>query len=552
MENLDRRRKSNSTGKEFKRIEGDNIVHCFVTGLGNTYISTFNGNQFEFRGHCMYMLLTELNKPSAFSIVLDQQEDCLKGRCTRKVIISNGSLPSLELVNMEVFIQQHGQSFPISYSGMYIYGTQEELFIEVSKELTVFWNGKGTITVALKKQGAISGLCSHSNDVLGHTVAAMWELKQFGLTCITKHAEDSQLCQAAENCLDKGLHSRCSLKTLNILLRACKNDVCWGNEICSSRLMLLRECATGALEEHLTAEMKNCVPECRPTYYLSANASVCPNTCENYWNNSQCRRPGLLGCDCPDGLVSYHGTCVQPHNCPCLYDGQEFENGKSIQLYCLKCDCHGGQMDCSDLECPVFCSVTGSQYITTFTGTRYYFYGGCVHVLVKTSAFVVYLGTNTCQETDNGKCIEYVTLTTKDFGTSVNLTKTGQVFLGQEEIGLPYVYEEAPSLSVRLASSMFLEVLSSTGVHVQYDFKGSRVYVMIQPSIVKETLGLCGMYNRSHLYDFKSLNYLIDSVPRAFVNSWKASPQCVDIPLLPVFEPCQAHPQKGEDFVNLT
>ncbi|XP_072903856.1 von Willebrand factor-like [Hemitrygon akajei] len=395
---VDLLRKSNSTGEEFIRVEGEKEQQCIVTGIGNTYVSTFRESQFEFRGHCMYMLLTELKTPSAFSIVIDQQEDCLKGKCTRNIIISKGNLPRLELINMTQFIQQHGQSFPISYSGMSIYGTQEELLIEINKHLTVHWNGKGTVIVSLKKQKDLAGLCCYSSDVLGQTAAAMWELKMNGRSCVTKFAEDQQLCQASVNCLDKGDYGQCSLKTLSILQRACKNDACWGNEICSSRLTLLRQCATGGFENHITAETKHCFPECRPSHYFSYNISICPKTCQTYWNNAQCKGPALMGCVCPDGLVSYHGKCIQPEDCPCSYDGQVFESGKSVQLHCFKCDCNAGQLECSESDCPVVCSVTGSQYITTFDGLQYYFYGGCVHILVKADAFVIYIGTNTCQK----------------------------------------------------------------------------------------------------------------------------------------------------------
>ncbi|XP_072903955.1 uncharacterized protein [Hemitrygon akajei] len=124
------------------------------------------------------------------------------------------------------------------------------------------------------------------------------------------------------------------------------------------------------------------------------------------------------------------------------------------------------------------------------------------------------------------------------------MTKTGRVLLGQKEIGLPYVYEAAPFLTVRLASSMFLEILSASRVHIQYDFKGGRVYVIMHQYTIGETLGLCGTFTRNHLENLMSANYLIDSVPRVFVNSWKASPQCIDLPPMPVYDPCKANPQK--------
>ncbi|XP_067838184.1 otogelin-like protein [Heptranchias perlo] len=488
--------------------------------------------------------VVRLWEEAVVKVMLDQQEDCLKGKCTRKIIISKGTLPVLELQNMTVFFQQHGRALPVFYSGMYIYGTEEELFIKINKQLTVLWNGKGTVTVSMKMQINVTGLCSHSSDVVGHTFAATWELEKIGMSCSTKPAEDHQICQLADNCLNKGRNLSCSLKTLSILQQACRNDVCWGNDICPARLTLMRLCESDETDGHLTPVARSCIPECRATYYFSVVASLCPTTCQNYRNKVQCKGPGLLGCVCPDDLVSYNGTCVRPQDCPCSYNGEVFKSGQNIQLFCLKCKCQGGQMDCSDLDCPAVCSVSGRQYIATFDGTRYYFSGGCKHVLVTTDKFTVYLGTNTCQEADSDNCIEYVILTIKAVGISIKLTKAGRVFLGKKVIELPYVYRSAPTLSIRLASSMFLEIVSLTGVHIQYDFKGGRLYVILQPHMMGETLGLCGTYNRNRLDDFMSSSKLIDSTPMAFVNSWRASSQCTDSPLLPVHEPCKINYQK--------
>ncbi|XP_048450207.1 uncharacterized protein LOC125482226 [Rhincodon typus] len=207
-------------------MQGENVVHCLATGFGNTYISTFTEIQFEFRGHCSYVLLRDNSDPQGFSILLDQKKDCLKGKCTRKIIFSKGNIPVLELLTIADFLQQYGMSLPMIYNGMYIYGTQQELFIKINKGLTVLWNGKGTITVSMKKPIDVTGLCSHSGEVIGHTVAAMWELKDIGMPCSTTPAEDYQNCQLAKDCIDKGRHHSCSLQTLNILQRACRNDVC--------------------------------------------------------------------------------------------------------------------------------------------------------------------------------------------------------------------------------------------------------------------------------------------------------------------------------------
>ncbi|XP_043530405.1 otogelin-like [Chiloscyllium plagiosum] len=312
----------------------------------------------------------------------------------------------------------------------------------------------------------------------------------------------------AKDCIDKGRHLSCSLQTLNILQRACRNDVCWGNDICPARLLLLRHCAADEADGHFTPVVKSCVPECRATYYFSTNTSLCPSTCRNYQNKVQCKGPGLLGCACPDGLVSFRGKCIQPQDCPCSYNGEIFESGQSMQLFCIKCKCKNGQMDCNDRKCPAICSVSGSQYIMTFDGSRYYFRGGCVHTLVTTNSFTIYLGTNKCEEADNGNCIEYVILTFKTIGVSVKLTKTGHAFLEQNEIELPFVHGSAGTLSVHLVSSIFLEILSVSGLHIQYDFKGGRIYVILQPDLMTETRGLCGTYNRNNLDDFILVLYL--------------------------------------------
>ncbi|XP_043559211.1 uncharacterized protein LOC122556526 [Chiloscyllium plagiosum] len=148
--------------KKGEGMQGENVVQCLATGFGNTYISTFSESQFEFRGHCSYVLLRDNSDPHGFSILLDQEKDCLKGKCMRKIIFNKGNIPVLELLTIADFFQKFGESLPMIYNGMYIYGTQQELFIKINKGLTVLWNGKGTVIVSMKKPIDVTGLCSHS------------------------------------------------------------------------------------------------------------------------------------------------------------------------------------------------------------------------------------------------------------------------------------------------------------------------------------------------------------------------------------------------------
>ncbi|XP_078741214.1 von Willebrand factor-like, partial [Lampetra fluviatilis] len=96
-------------------------------------------------------------------------------------------------------------------------------------------------------------------------------------------------------------------------------------------------------------------------------------------------------------------------------------------------------------------------------------------------------------------------------------------------------------ISVRLLSSIFVEVDTGAGVTLQYDPQGGRLYVSAEPRLQGLTRGLCGNYDRNLANDFMSPNQLVENVPALFGNSWAASPHCKNEENDIVVDPCHTN-----------
>lgn len=131
---------------------------------------------------------------------------------------------------------------------------------------------------------------------------------------------------------------------------------------------------------------------------------------------------------------------------------------------------------------------------------------------------------------------------------------------------------------------MFVQVKSSQGLRLQYNWREFRLYLQLEEQWRDDTVGLCGTFNGNIQDDFLwvSLCFLlsfsllsvfnlfsnissickwillmcyssapsgmIESTPYLFANAWRVSSACVPRPSLPQLDPCDTHQQAGGTF----
>ncbi|XP_078509870.1 uncharacterized protein LOC144769584 [Lissotriton helveticus] len=212
----------------------------------------------------------------------------------------------------------------------------------------------------------------------------------------------------------------------------------------------------------------------------------------------------------------------------CLFNHASMEDGESTKLRCLECTCKSGAVSCvRDFQCPGICSVSGYQMIRTFDGSLFDSPGSCSYMLVKTSNFAIFLHNTQCEENEKAICIQAVEVHITP-QMKVKLLADGSVLTDNGVIDLPIHTNEF--ITIRKSSSVFMEVVSTLGFALHYDFKGHRVYVIMDTARKEDTKGLCGTFNDNRNDDYISSNGMLESVAAMFSVSWKMDQSCTEQP----------------------
>nr|KAG5706655.1 hypothetical protein BaRGS_005725 [Batillaria attramentaria] len=80
------------------------------------------------------------------------------------------------------------------------------------------------------------------------------------------------------------------------------------------------------------------------------------------------------GCHCEPGLLYHDGKCMEPTDCPCVYNGNEYKQGHVIDTVdtCQSCECGlFGHWSCNQTDCLTSCEVLGHGILRTFDGEQF-------------------------------------------------------------------------------------------------------------------------------------------------------------------------------------
>ncbi|KAG1655195.1 SCO-spondin [Nymphon striatum] len=303
----------------------------------------------------------------------------------------------------------------------------------------------------------------------------------------------------------------------------CKDDIIVEHP-CEKQNKIIAVEATKVCDILLDVKYKEChdvTVTCQsPTVYVECRSS-CPKTCYN--DISDCKEETCVdGCECPKGTVLHDGKCIQRADCPCKYNGKEFDSGSYAYKDCNKCICNKGSWECTVQECSSSCSAIGDPHYTTFDGKHYNFMGKCSYYLVKSEDISITQENVPCNGAISEKsgfspppkalpsCTNSVTISIKD-GTKLHLKQ------GLEVVEL------------------------YNGMKILWD-GDSRVYITSPPDLQKTTQGLCGNFNHKQNDDFLTPEGDTEIEVNAFANKWKVQSSCDDVGGNP--NPCEMFAQR--------
>ncbi|XP_053319676.1 mucin-19-like [Spea bombifrons] len=235
------------------------------------------------------------------------------------------------------------------------------------------------------------------------------------------------------------------------------------------------------------------------------------------------------GCYCPISMVrNSKGDCVPPTECPCIFGGEEYENGSSVMISCNLCECNRGVWACTEHDCQSSCHVYGDGHFRTFDGKWYSYDGLCQYTIVEDfcnsgdGTFRILAQSVPCCE-DGLTCARKIVISLQGVNIILQDGKTKTVNS-----------ETVDCAGNKLTSSFFVNTVGlyvivsiSNGVSVIWD-GNTRISVLLDPHWSGKVCGLCGNNNGDLKDDFKARDGSVVVETLKFGNSWKVDPFCLD------------------------
>uniref|UniRef100_A0A3B4V2N7 Otogelin n=1 Tax=Seriola dumerili TaxID=41447 RepID=A0A3B4V2N7_SERDU len=556
----------------------DREMTCRTWGQYN--FETFDGLYYYFPGRCTYTLLRDCEETAQASIVVQVHNDPGCGSapytCQRSVSLFLPWEGEVRLHATNVTFKGQRSALPHHIHDLQLEQISQYVLVTQQHGFTLAWEGRsGSVYIKLSPEfvGRTCGLCGNFNADVQDDLRTSYgvlthEIEMFGNSWVETQPHQAQcptveklsmcdlwLQKVEEVCamlLDPPFESCHDFVSPLSYMASCSNDLCMsgpnGEVVCQVFSEYARACAHA---DHPLHDWRQRIPQCGTFLQCPLGLqyreciSCCPESCNLERTCIDSKLACLDGCYCPDGLIYEDGGCVMPSDCPCEYHGMFYPSGQTLQEECNNCTCVGGVWNCTDYSCPGECSVTGDMYFQSFDGRIYTFPATCQYVLAKSrnsGKFTVTIQNAPCGANLDGACIQSVNLVVdEDPRTEITLSHVGEVFMaGQYRISLPYSDD---TFHVQELSSMFLQVRTAFGLHLQYSWKEFRLYLQADELWKDDTVGLCGTFNGNIQDDFLSPSGMIESTPQLFGNAWRVSSACSPSLSTPQLDPCDTHQQ---------
>ncbi|KAM4744336.1 otogelin [Anableps anableps] len=551
---------------------------------GQYNFETFDGLYFYFPGRCTYTLLRDCEETTQASIVVQVHNDpnCSSApySCQRSLSVFLPWEGEIRLHATSVTFKGQSLQLPHHIHDLQLEQISQYVLVMQQQGFTLAWEGRsGSVYIKLSPEfvGRTCGLCGNFNADIQDDLKTSYgvltqDVEMFGNSWMEMepHQDRCPLVPSAFSSPCARVDSRILLKVEEVCamlldppfqschdfvsplsyMASCSNDLCMsgpsGNVVCQVFSEYARACAHADHPLHNWRQhIPQCVKQCPLGLQYRECISCCPQSCNLERTCIDSKLACLDGCYCPEGLIYEDGSCVAPADCPCEYHGMFYPSGQTLQEECNNCTCVGGVWNCTDNSCPGECSVTGDMYFQSFDGRIFTFPATCQYVLAKSrnsGKFTITLQNAPCGANLDGACIQSVNLVIdEDPRTEITLSHVGEVFMaGQYRISLPYSDD---IFHIQELSSMFLQVRTAFGLHLQYSWTEFRLYLQADETWKDNTVGLCGTFNGNIQDDFLSPSGMIESTPHLFGNAWKVSSACSPSLSTPQLDPCDTHQQ---------
>ncbi|XP_061772628.1 mucin-2 [Nerophis ophidion] len=513
----------------------------FCSTWGNYHFRTFDGNFFQLRSNCNYLLASNCKGSyEDFNIQLQRHDTGGIAAIKRVTMRLNGVV--VELSSSSIAVNDHLVALPFSQVGISIERTFSYVKVEATMGVVVMWNEEDTFWVELdaKYKNQTCGLCGDFNgdqiQELGdiEDIGEAWKptvpLKTVMKRCLLSHRS---ICENAVS--GPAFHSCEDLINTDAFVEACVKDLCNCNGsspcLCSTMSEYSRQCAHAGGEPqewntHICAKKT-----CPLNMVYKECGSPCTDTCSNPQRSEVCEEHCVDGCFCPPGTIldDIGGSgCLPVDQCSCVHNGQQYKPGESYSKACQSCTCTQGEWRCSDKDCPGMCSVLGGSHIATYDDKTYSFHGDCSYVLTRqvNGTFTVLGELVKCEKSDKSTCLNAVAVVLPQ-SLVVVVEASGHVLVNKLVSQLPLFTDD---IAIFSPSTFYIVIHTVYGLHLEIQLTPiMQVYVKADVSHKGKLHGLCGDFNNVEVDDFKTICGMIEGTAATFANSWRAKGGCSDV-----------------------
>ncbi|KAM9854685.1 uncharacterized protein ACBR49_003213 [Aulostomus maculatus] len=249
--------------------------------------------------------------------------------------------------------------------------------------------------------------------------------------------------------------------------------------------------------------------------------SECQKSCQDL--DPDCSdSPCISGCVCPAGLLSDgKGGCIKEEQCPCMYNGESFKPGQTVNVDCNTCTCKSRKWNCTSHECDGTCTIYGEGHYITFDDKKFSFNGDCGYVFTQ----------DFCIDDKDGTF--RVLAESIPCGTSESICSTSiKLYLGNNEIVLSEenarVIKQNKGIDIPFnihSIGIYLVIEAKNGLVLIWN-KKTTLMIKLSANFKGKVCGLCGNYDGNIKNDFTTRNKEVVVEALEFGNSWKVSPTC--------------------------
>ncbi|XP_010222088.1 PREDICTED: otogelin-like protein [Tinamus guttatus] len=492
---------------------------------GQYHFETFDGIYYYFPGNCSYIFAKDCSTPEPqYTVWVHNSPHCYGSvySCLRTISLFFSNQEEIIISGHEVRKGGLRLALPQTVGNVFLERLADYILVKTTFGFSLAWDGSSGIYIKLTEdhKGKPCGLCGNFNgnkfdDLRLQNNEYTEDIAEFAnswivqtpyeTACVPTASDFSSPCPAdAESTED--IFFKCQI-FLQFPFLSCHESIDPYSYISSCMNDLCRVDDDETYCRAVTEYARACSHAGSPVRDWRDDFPACTEKCEDSFVHRDC-----ISC-CPP-------TCTFEKDC------------LGSNLHCLD-GCY-----CPDAEC----SITGNSHFTTFDGRHFTFLGICQYILVKGTGknkFTITLQKAPCGPNFDHACIESITLVLEDDASKqVTLARYGQVQNGPNQ-----GFNLNGAVEIQNISSLFVQLKTSFGLKILFAKDGERLYIQVDVSWKRRTLGLCGTYNGNLRDDFLSPAGMIEGTPQLHASAWKVSSAC-SVPInIPVVDPCNVNQQ---------